>query len=532
MIETRLRPSRRALLAGVALGLLASAVPALAAKKKKAAERRAEPAAAGRTLPIPRLVDLEDGATFELVAEPATHAFVEGKPVDVVGYGGTYMGPVLRLRRGTEPTVRLVNRLDRPTNLHWHGLLVPGRFDGGTQPGIAPGATWEARLTVDQPAATLWYHAHVHGRTAQDVHDGLAGMMIVEDDTSARSRLPATWGVDDLPLILQDRDLDASGRPIYVKTAAIVEHGFHGRQMVVNGVVDPIAKVPQRLVRLRLLNASGSRNFRLFFEDQRPFRQIATDAGFLDAPVELTLLVLAPGERAEILIDFTEGAVPLMTGPDEHEHRTGAQIALLPDVIDRPVRLVAFEATPGKEENTTLPDRLADLPPLPRSTGDIKRRRFELRMQADPASVAMAMVAGHDHAAMSHGSMSHGAIGGDGMAAGDGTPTARLTINGKSFEMGRIDEKVTLGATEIWEIVCPDMAHPFHLHGAHFRVLSEDGEAPKLWNRGWKDTILVDNSAELLVTFTRTAGIDAPFVYHCHVLEHEDGGMMGTFTVA
>lgn len=117
------------------------------------------------------------------------------------------------------------------------------------------------------------------------------------------------------------------------------------------------------------------------------------------------------------------------------------------------------------------------------------------------------------------------------MPAAAPTSAPRLTINGKSFAADRIDEKVTFGATEVWEIVSPEMAHPFHLHGAQVRVLSEDGDRPKLWNAGVKDTVRVENSAELLVTFGRRADAATPFVFHCHLLEHEDGGMMGTFTV-
>ena len=532
MHDRPLRLSRRALLAGAGLGLLAAggSAPASAASKKTRSVEKAKPATpTGTPLPIPRLVDLADGATFDLVAEPATHAFLKDKPVAVVGYGGTYMGPALRLKRGTRPKLRLVNRLDRPTNVHWHGLLVAGRADGGSHPGVAPGAVWETELAVDQPAATLWYHAHVHGRTADDVHDGLCGLMIVEDEASARLGLPSTWGVDDLPLVLQDRAFDEQGRPRYEKTAAIVEHGFHGAGMIVNGVTDPVARVPARLVRLRLLNAASSRNFRLSFEDQRSFRLIATDGGLLPEPADLSLLVLAPGERAEILVDFAEGSGVLLTGPDEHEHRMGAQVAMLPDVIDRPARLLAFEVARDDRPSAAVPTRLADLPAPPKSTSGLKRRRFELRVQANPA--AMASAGDHDHAAMSQGSMTHGAVGHDGRAAPAAEPPALLTINGKSFAMGRIDETVKLGSTEIWEIVSPEMAHPFHLHGAHFRVLSEDGDKPKSWNRGVKDTVLVENSAELLVTFTRPAEADAPFLYHCHLLEHEDGGMMGAFVV-
>jgi FtsP/CotA-like multicopper oxidase with cupredoxin domain len=297
--------------------------------------------------------------------------------------------------------------------------------------------------------------------------------------------------------------------------------------MVVNGVVDPVATVPQRLVRLRLLNAANARNFRLFFEDQRSFHLIATDGGFLAEPAPLSLLVLAPGERAEILVDFREGSTALLTGPDAHEHRAAGAVAILPDVLDRPARLLAFEVARDKEAGAAVPTRLAELPSPPKTTGDLPRRRFEMRIRSNPAALG----AGHDHSVLSHGSMTNGPIGSDGHGPATAVPAALMTINGKSFAPGRIDEKVALGATEVWEIVCPDMAHPFHLHGAQFRVLSEDGGEPKVWNRGVKDTVLVENSAELLVTFTRTADAGAPFLYHCHLLEHEDGGMMGAFTV-
>jgi len=526
--------SRRALLAGASLGLLAFAAPAEAAKKhdhggqKKKAAAEATDATKGVQITYPRLVELKHGETFDLVAEPATQAFLQGKPAPIVGYGGTYMGPALRVKRGTTPTVRLVNRLDRPTNVHWHGLLVDGPVDGGTTPGIAPGGTWEAKLPVDQPAATLWYHAHIHGSTTQDVHDGLAGVLIVDDDRTAALGLPSTWGVDDLALVLQDRDFDAAGKPVRPPVGQTLEHGFRGATMIVNGTADAATRVPTRLVRLRLVNASGARTFRLFFEDQRVFRLIATDAGLLDAPVELSYLPLASGERAEILVDFAEGISALMTGPDEHEHRMGADVTTLPDVLAGPTRVLAFEATKDSAAAAVVPKTLAPLAALPGSTDGLKRRRFELRVAAAGAGD---MPAGHDHAAM----MQHAAGAMPGMDHGNhADPTAAaplLAINGKPFAMGRIDERIPLGATEVWEIVSPEMAHPFHLHGAHFRVLSEDGGQPKLWNRGSKDTVLVENSAELLVTFTRRAGEDAPFVYHCHLLEHEDGGMMGAFTV-
>ena len=523
--------SRRVLLAGSAFGLLASVSPAAARKKHSSGAKLVDVAPEppkGNPISYPKLVEVGHGEVYDLVAEPANHAFLPGKSVPVIGYGGTYMGPAIRLKRGSTSKLRLVNKLDRPTNVHWHGLLVEGEFDGGTLPGIAPGASWEARLRVDQPAATLWYHAHVHGETKRDIHEGLCGLLLVEDAKVGSLGLPSTWGVDDLPLVLQDRDFDGEGRPVRPALGASLEHGFRGRTIIANGTAEALAKVPPRLVRLRLLNAASARTFRLFFEDQRSFRMIASDAGLLPEPVELTVLPLAPGERAEILVDFAEGTSHLMTGPDDHEHRMGAHVMSLPDVLSAPTRAVGFVAASDQSTSTKVPTSLVALPALPAVTGDLKRRRFELRVMPGDGTAM-------DHGAMDHGSMHHGAAPATmdhGNHADPNELPPRLLINGKSFEMGRIDEQVKLGATEVWEIVSPEMAHPFHLHGAHFRVLSEDGEAPKLWNRGLKDTILVENSAELLVSFTRPAGPDAPYVYHCHLLEHEVGGMMGAFTVS
>ena len=528
MKRNRPRFTRRTLLAAAGALVAAPSLAEAAKHRRKAAPAKDDAAGSGTSglpLPIPARIDLVDGEVFELVAQPAMHAFVKGDPVGVVGYGGTYMGPALRVKRGARPRIRLVNRLDRPTNVHWHGLLVPSTNDGATRPGLAPGESWETELPVDQPAATLWYHAHVHGHVTRDVHDGLAGLLIVEDDDGAGLGLPSTWGVDDIPLVLQDRLFDPSGRPMPPDLGATMEHGFRGPDMIVNGVKEAVARVPRRAVRLRLLNAAGARTFRLGFEDQRPFRLLATDGGLVEAPVELSFLVLAPGERAEILVDFGEGGADLLTGPDFHEHRQGAEATIVPDVIDRPVRLVRFETTADTAARMPLPERLSELAPLPKATGDLRRRRFELRVRPNPA----VPLAGRGHQAMHMGSMTHDLVGSD---ADGARPAALLTINGRVWSMSRIDETVSLGATEVWEVVCPEMAHPFHIHGVQFRVLSEDGDLPKSWNRGAKDTIYVENSAELLVTFTRTAAADLPFLYHCHLLEHEDGGMMGSVTVA
>ncbi|WP_407050546.1 multicopper oxidase domain-containing protein [Methyloraptor flagellatus] len=549
--------SRRSLLLGSAAALFALVESAEARSKRrrsggrKASRGKASRAAAasapqtppppnGTALPIPELITVAADGETTIAAGFADHAFIKDKPARVAGYNGRHLGPALRLVRGQSATIRIENKLDRPTNVHWHGLSVDAKLDGAMQPPLAPGASATYKITADQSSATLWYHAHVHGSVGRDVHDGLAGFLIVEDPDEIGLGLPSTWGVDDIPLLIQDKDFDAAGAPVYAPDADAIEHGFRGRTVLVNGVREAVARVPQRPVRFRLLNASSARTYRLYCEDERGFDLIATDGGYLPGPVEITMLVLAPGERAEILIDFSLGSTNLMSTPDVHEHRMGATAMSLPDVIDKPFRVCGFDPFSDNRPGTKRPDRLVVLPPADPKTA-VRRRRFELKSLA---ATAMPYAAG-DHAAMDHTTMDHAAMGHAGhgqttaqptsrttSGASDGAPRPALGINGKAFAMGRIDEEVGLGTTEIWEIVSAEMAHPFHVHGVQFRVLGEDGGPPKTWNSGLKDTVLVENSAELLITFPHRADRSAPFVYHCHVLEHEDAGMMGTFTVS
>lgn len=492
-------------------------------RSPKGKSRQAAPAAPvqpkkpdGNPLRIPTLVDLDPASPTTLTAGKVDHAFVPDKPAPVAGYGGQHLGPALRIRRGTAPTVTLVNGLDRATNLHWHGLLVEGTADGG-HAAVAPGASWSATLACDQPSATCWYHAHGHGRVGEDIHDGLAGFLIVEDPADARLGLPSEWGVDDIPLLIQDKLFDADGRPAYRRDRGTVDHGFRGDRIVVNGTLDAVAEVPQRLVRLRLLNASSARIYRFYFEDERPFRLIATDGGFLAAPVEADTVSLSPGERVEILVDFADGGTALMSTPDEHEHRMGTRTMRIPDSFAAPFRICAFTTEKDGKPSARVPEALAALGEAV-EPAQATTRRFVLQLSGGaPLSKSAAHL--------------HDAHAGHGAMASAEADLPVMAINGKTFDPTRIDETVPLGATEIWEVVSPEMAHPFHVHGAHVRVLTEDGGIPKIWNRGVKDTVLVENSARLLVTFTKAAPPTAPFMYHCHVLEHEDAGMMGTFVV-
>jgi cuproxidase len=275
----------------------------------------------GVPLPIPALIDARNqGNAVTLKVMSGRHAFVAGKPTLTYGYSAPVLGPVIRLRRGDEVEMTVENNLDTATTVHWHGLLVPGDSDGGPQQLIYPGDSWRPILKIDQPAATLWFHPHPHHDTARQIYMGLAGMIIVDDGSNARLGLPRTFGVDDLPIILQDRTFEAAGAIEYDNNTLNeldIAYGARGDTIIVNGAIAPVAKVPRGLVRLRLLNAANAQNFELRFDDRRSFHVIASDGSFLPAPVAVTQLMISPAERFEILVDFADGkAVMLETGPD------------------------------------------------------------------------------------------------------------------------------------------------------------------------------------------------------------------------
>ena len=262
--------------------------------------------------PLPS-IDATTSQAFQLSAMAGATEFVVGAPSSTLGFNRPYLGPVVRVRTGTKVAATVENRTDVPISVHWHGLLVPGDADGGPHHPIAPGESWRPMLAVEQAPATLWYHTHLHGETAPRVYAGLAGVLIVDDGKDAERGLPATEGVDDLVLVLQDKRFNASGEAVYEPGDADLMHGFLGEAIAVNGQLAPVASVPAGIVRLRLLNASNARIFDLSFADGRTIALIATDQGFLPQPVMLSRLRLAPGERIEVLVDFGEGGTATLS---------------------------------------------------------------------------------------------------------------------------------------------------------------------------------------------------------------------------
>lgn len=177
---------------------------------------------------------------------------------------------------------RVTNNLGEATSLHWHGMHLPPSMDGGPHQMITAGATWSPTWTIRQQAASLWYHPHPHGRTASHLYRGIAGMFLVDDDTAPGLRLPCTYGVDDIPLIVQDRRLP--GGVLDPNEPMAGTTGFLGDRVLVNGTLGPYLRVTAERIRLRLLNGCNARVFRFHFADRRAFAQIASDGGLLPAP--------------------------------------------------------------------------------------------------------------------------------------------------------------------------------------------------------------------------------------------------------
>ncbi|RKE65773.1 blue copper oxidase [Pseudorhodoplanes sinuspersici] len=475
------------------------------------------------SLPIPTLIEARNSEQVTLTLQKTRHRFGAGAAVAATGISSSYLGPVVRVRSGETVPFRAENRLDEETTLHWHGLLIPSHVDGGPHNTIKPGGVWTPELPVKQPPATTWFHPHPHGNTARQVYGGLAGMMIVSDGEDRERGLPQTYGVDDIPIVLQDKRFGRNGELVYQPTMMDLMHGFRGDTLLVNGAINPVANIPAGFVRLRLLNAANARNFDLRFSDRRPFFVVASDAGYLPEPVEVRRLVIAPAERYEILVNVTDGRpVDLVTAPDTLG-------GMGPGMMMQMGRLSSSAA-----ETQTLM-RLKPDPLLPAKVTRLPRTLTTLASPDIPSVVqwrtfVLNPMQGMNTAAMGGMSASGGAT--DQSGDHDHAAAAQMmSINGRPFSMGRVDVTTKLGTSEIWEIVSAAMAHPFHMHGASFRILSNNGRKPRAEQSGWKDVILVEDQAEILVRFDSPAPPKMPFMYHCHILEHEDHGMMGQFAV-
>jgi len=445
-----------------------------------------------------------EGSTriYNLNIQDGITEFIPGLKTATRGINSSFLAPVLRMTKGENIRLSVTNSLGEDTTLHWHGFNLPAKADGGPHQVVTPGETWSPEFLVKEKASTMWYHSHLLHKTAEQVWSGIAGMIIIDDEQSKTLDIPNTYGVDDIPLALQDRDILTNGSMPYSPSMTDNMMGLRGEIPMANGTIGAFFDVSTALIRLRLLNGANGTIYTLGFSDNRPFKQIASDGGLLESPVEMSRLLLAPGERAEIIVDMSDGNDTTLTHfGDEAQEQGGMMGGSGMGMGQNNTRFSFLELRPANQlaRSATLPQTLTSLPEI--STSSVQNTRqlvLDMRM-------------------------------GMGMMFGGG-----FTINNEEMDMNVVNNVVPKGVTEIWELSNRStMPHPLHIHNTQFRIIDRNGKAPNPNETGLKDTVLIqpNEKVRILIRFDEYSDPDRPYMYHCHILEHEDAGMMGQFTV-
>lgn len=428
---------------------------------------------------------------------------VQGTPGNLQAIPNSYLGPTIRVRRGQTVRINFTNNLPEMTLMHWHGLHIPEAMDAHPRFTVAPGQSYVYEFTVMNRAGTYWYHPHPDMRTGFQVYQGLAGLFIVTDNEEESLGLPS--GEFDLPIVLQDRTFGANNQFVYQANQMA---GFVGDRILVNGQFAPSIDVAGRSYRLRFLNGSNSRFYKLAWSDGTPMTAIATDGGLLETPVQRPYLTLAPGERVEIIADFR-------TFPSKRKRELISQAfspmgnvgggGTLPNGAAFPV--VTFRIRRRVADNFVLPSTLSTF---------IHYRLEDAVNAANPRALPISFQMGN------------------------------WLLNGRTFEMDGVapNEAVSINTLEAWDLPnqsgMMQMAHPIHIHLVQFQIIERQMNAAGAANyegvrygyvdTGWKDVVMLmpGERARILLKFEDFTG---KFVYHCHILEHEDMGMMRNFQV-
>ncbi len=460
----------------------------------------------------------QSARAFQLSLQQGIKSFHAGLETETLGINGAYLGPTLRFNRGERVSLAVSNRIREASSLHWHGFHLPATEDGGPHQVIENGDTWNANFEVVQFAGTFWYHSHMEESSGEQVYRGLAGLIIIEDDDE-NLELPNTYGVDDIPLIVQDRRFNEDGSFSYMDTYDDLVIGVQGTDVLVNGTINPMFAPSTRLVRFRILNAANARTFDFALSNGQAFQQIASDGGLLEAPITQTSLQLAPAERAEILVEFngqepfnliSRGRTP------SFPFFPGAMSELMRSLNSQELQILNLRPSSTLEASPTVPPQLASIYQLPAAAAE-NTRQFQLSMGAG-------MRSGND---AGPGTGARSGLGG-------GHGRGNYFINGRRMDMEYINERIPLNTTEIWELSNNSpMMHPFHIHNGQFQLLDRNGNPPPANERGWKDTVKVGSGerVRIIMRFTDFVNEENPYMYHCHILEHEDRGMMGQFVV-
>lgn len=460
-------------------------------------------------LPIPELYEGEyksGKVKFRLNVEHGEVEFFKGYKTSTLGYNGNYLGPTMKMKKGDQVSIEVNNHLAEDTTVHWHGMVLPAKMDGGPHQNIVQQGKWISEFKVIQKASTLFYHSHAHGQTGQQVYRGLAGLLLIEDDESEQADLPSEYGVDDIPVVIQDRDFDQNGQFNYVGFMPERMVGKHGKTLLINGAYSPLLNAKSTRLRLRLVNASNARFYNLGFNDGRSFQVVASEGGLLEHPIALKRLEMGPGERYEILVDLSDRKSVMLKSYRGVGNTAHGPMGMMG--MDNDMDVLLINAESAEKRPTTPVETLTSHPDW---------------MSMKPADVSRQLELQMGMMGMMRGMMNR-----MGMSGG------MMSINGDSFDIDHINFSVRKNQFEVWRIGNNSpMVHPFHIHNTQFKVLSRDGRPAKPYEQGFKDTVIVNQNetVQVLVPTGPYSDTQSPYMYHCHILEHEDGGMMGQFVV-
>ncbi|RZM79114.1 multicopper oxidase family protein [Leptolyngbya iicbica] len=444
--------------------------------------------------PLRRIVSTDGLLELSLKAQSGKPA-IAGKAFQLLTYNGQVPAPILEANAGDTVRLALTNQLDAPTNLHYHGLHISPQIDDVFRE-VAPGEsyTYEFQIPQNHPAITGWYHPHYHLNVASQVFGGLAGPLIIRGDLDD---VPELRQAAEALLMLQDFDPQNTLREPH---ALGKRWGREGSLLTASGQQNPVIKLPQNgLLRLRLINASASRIYQLQLPEH-PWFLIATDRGAIAEPTELDTLQLSPGERADLLIpgqrdpkDYEILSLPYDRGIANIVESLGDEVEQISGVVPPTQAVMATLRYQPSDRVSPLPmpQKLIPVAPLPAPQ---TTREFVLNHGIDSTAGSTGFI-----------------------------------INGQSFVMDRVNTQVRLNQVEDWRIINQaSMDHPFHLHTNRFQVIERNGQPETLLT--WKDTVGL-KGYETVTIRVRFEDFIGRTVYHCHILDHEDQGMMGILDI-
>ena len=442
---------------------------------------------------------------------------LKGNRASLINIEKSYLGPIIRVHTGEKIRIHFTNDIPDETIVHWHGLHVPAVMDGHPRFVIPQGKEYIYEFEVRNRAGTYWYHPHPHGITGPQVYRGLAGLFIVSDDEEKAAGLPS--GPYDIPLVIQDRFFDADNQLVY-SLGNMWEQmdGFLGDWILVNGKPDFILPVATRAYRLRILNGSNSRIYKLAWQNGTPITMVGTDGGLLEKPVHRKYVLLSPGERIDLWTDFSSYPVGWETS-----------------LISLPFDMGMMGN--GRMAHGMMGRRTMDSAQVPPNGTGFSILKVKVNRK-EKAEFSVPQRLSHIERYNAKDAVNF-----------ENPRTFRLSleemiwkINGRTFEMEEVadEEVVQLGSLEVWEFSNEgsgtgmrglSMPHPIHLHGKQFQVLDRSGVLHDGYlDDGWKDTVLLmpEERIRIIVEFEDYSGL---FLYHCHNLEHEDMGMMRNYFV-